>query len=102
MSEAINAAINAACWDLARQREDAYRELARDHLPGRVRWLADHPRLLRIAYRLRRKWQPTVYIGADLGVSVAIARQRDGTMIVLSEAFAHSVRRDPQNAKPSL
>lgn len=84
--DALAQAINRAARGLARQREDALRDAAREYLPGPLRWTVDHPRILRLLYRLRRSWAPRVVYGFDLGVGVAVTLRKDGTAIV-SETF---------------
>lgn len=81
-SEVIAAAVNRAAWELARRREDALREAAREYLPRPLRWSVDHPRILRRIYRFKRSWAPRIFYGADLGSAVAATQRKDGTLIV--------------------
>jgi len=83
----IDRAVNEAGWKLAEQRELACRFLARSHLPRRLSRLAEHPRLLRVAYFLRPKWRPRVYVGTDLDVQVVTGQTPDGVTVILSETF---------------
>lgn len=76
-----------AVWDLARQREDALRGVARSYLPRPLKWAADHPRVLRWLYRLRRSWRPVVVTGTDLGVTVMAVRERSTDRIVITDTF---------------
>lgn len=87
----MNELFNRAMLDLARRREDAVREVAREYLPRVLRWAVDHPRVLRVLYRMRRSWSPRVVYGFDLGIGVAVTVRKDGTMIV-TETFG--IRRD--------
>lgn len=87
----LDDAINRASWELARQREDALREAAREYLPRPLRWAVNHPRILRVLYRLRRSWAPRIVYGFDLGTGVAVTQRKDGSVIV-TETF--KVERD--------
>lgn len=83
----IDRAVFDASCRAAASREDVLREVARDELPRRLRRLVDHPRMLRIAYRLRPRWRPTIVVGYDFGCDrftfVETVRRSDGTMVVL-------------------
>lgn len=90
MNEALDRAFNELMWKRAEAHEDALRDVARSYLPRALRWLVDHPRLLKAAYQLRRRWQPVVHVGADLDNTVAMVQHKDGTLIVLNETIATS------------
>jgi hypothetical protein len=78
-----------AFHDLAVQREEMARVLIESYLPRRLRRLADHPRALRLVYRIRPAWRPTVTVGADLGVTVAVVHSADGGLsLVLKEQWS--------------
>ena len=89
----VYGAIASKLWaSLAEQREDALRKAAIERLPRGLRWAVDHPRLLRILYRIRRKWSPTVVVGVDWadnsGTTVKMVRRKDGSVVLLaSETF---------------
>lgn len=76
----IREAIDAAAWRLAEQREAALRDAARERLPRPLRWAVDHPRALRVIYRLRPGWKPVVVIGADGGMLSIVVQRLDGTV----------------------
>lgn len=75
-------AIERAMWDLAERREDTLREVVRERLPRPLRWASDHPRVLRVLYRLRPAWRPTIVYGHDLGITVGSVKREDGTTAV--------------------
>ena len=78
-------AVAAAAWkQIAEQREDAYRSIARERLPRRLGWVIDRPGLLKLAYRLRPSWRPTVFIGTDGDTTVTMCESGDGVMTVLT------------------
>lgn len=85
----MNQVFAEVAWQLAERREDAMREIARSYLPRLLRWLADHPRALALAYRIRPKWRPTIVTGTDLGTTVAMVTDAERTRFVVTETFRH-------------
>lgn len=73
MTEIESSFMGVMLWEAARadaERVEAMvRDTARAGLPRGLRWLADRPRLLAVAYRVRPSWRPTVVCGFDPGVS---------------------------------
>jgi hypothetical protein len=96
----IDDAVRRASSDLARQREEAVREIAAERLPRLLRFLVYHPKALKAAYRLWPRWRPTVRVGVD----VAMHRAGADTVFVVSETLTvvdelHAHRRVPR-ARP--
>lgn len=85
MGDFLNRAISETAWNLAAQREDALREVAREYLPRPLRWAVDHPRVLRVLYRVRRHWRPRVVTGTDGELTVGMVEGKDGTMYVTEQ-----------------
>lgn len=88
-------AIDKASWDLAGQRDDALRDAACSYLPRPLKWSVDHPRVLRVLYRLHPSWRPRVTVGVDLGVTVVGTLSKDGR-VVFTETFG--IERDRSQA----
>jgi hypothetical protein len=84
-SDWIGAAVNKAAWDLAAQREAVLREVVRERLPKPLRWACDHPRVLRVLYRLRPALRPTITYGFDGGNGVAVTTTEDGTFVIVEQ-----------------
>lgn len=59
---AIQRAIDAESWRLAENHEQMCRKAYRDWLRPRLRWLVDHPRLLKLYLRLPHKQVPILYV----------------------------------------
>lgn len=77
--QAIHRHIMRAAAAAVAERERAARTVAVSHLPRRLFWLVDHPRLLRLFYRLRPSWRPMVVTPGMLdGVSERAAPSRRG------------------------
>jgi hypothetical protein len=80
-------------FDVAAARhEDAVRQVFRERLPRALRWAVDHPRVLRVAYRLRPAWSPPITYGFDgFGGAVVVAvGARDGTFVIVDSSLVGS------------
>lgn len=80
--------LNRIAADIALQqaetREGMVRAALTRALPRRTRWLLDHPRSLKLAFKLRPSWKPLVTVGQDGDCTVEMLHTRDGVSTVLS------------------
>jgi hypothetical protein len=84
----MEAWITTAEWERCERTENALRAVAASYLPRPLRWTAQHPRLLDVAYKLRLSLKPTVFYALDpamrgAGPITAYVQSKDGTVYLL-------------------
>lgn len=89
-SNFLNDLVNRLSATRAANLERLARQVARTYLPRRLGWLVDHPRLLRIAYKLRPSWCPMIYYGIDGDATAVGMRSKDGTFHLLETSMGLS------------
>lgn len=74
----MNAAVRGLATIQTGQRERLARRAALTYLPRGLKWLVDRPRLLRVVYKLRPSWRPTIYVGVDGDFTAFCVRGKHG------------------------
>ena len=69
---------------VAERRVRAVRAIVEDHLPRRLHWLIDRPRLLAIAYRIRPRWRPHVEL---YPMTIDVSTAGDTTIVSAAQAL---------------
>lgn len=79
----IHDAITDCARQVSRRDNEILMEVCATFLPRGLKWMAGRRRLLRIVYRLRPNWRPTVNWGVDGDILVGVVKDANGISYLL-------------------